>query len=431
MSRFSPLHLITPLVLLAACSDRPTGPLASTNLLPSTAASSAAKSDQELATITWERRAADLVKARAVSPIASARVYALVGLAQYAAVDDVDGRGNGDEKIALHEKTSVRRGAVGGASVQVMSYLFKLDIAGLEAQLAAEGAVGSADERAAFAQGVAAGRAMGDVVVARGKADGFANADGTAKVWDSSTLPSGATIWFMDADATPHVPAGFQFPFMRPYYLASADQFRPGPPPMSTAEAVSEVIAIVNARTPAQTAQAIALNLSNAPVGTITPLGDWDQIAMAAIASHNMDERAAAHVFALVNTATMDAVTGCWDAKFHYLVLRPWQVAPADLPNSKLVIGRPNHPSYPSGHSCVSAAAATVLERFFPENSDALEQHVFDNGMSRIYAGIHYRMDVESGQALGRAVADWAIKYDKENGLLAALLNGYRGNDDR
>ena len=428
MSRLTPLHLIAPLALLAACSDRPTGPLASADLLRSTVAAPAAKSDQELATIIWERKAADLVKARAVSPIASARVYALVGLAQYAAIDFVDARGNGDEKIALHEKTSVRRGAVGGASVQVMSYLFRLDIAALEAQLAAEGALGSAEERAAFARGVAAGRAMGDLVVARGKADGFANADGTAKVWDSSTLPSGTGIWFMDADATPHVPAGFQFPFMRPYYLTSASQFRPGPPPMSTAEAVAEVIAIVNARTAAQTAQAIALNLST---GSITPLGDWDQIAMAAIVSHNMDERAAAHVFALVNTATMDAVTGCWDAKFQYLVLRPWQVAPTDLPNSKLVIGRPNHPSYPSGHSCVSAAAATVLERFFPENADALEQHVLDNGMSRIYAGIHYRMDVEVGQALGRDVAGWAIQYDKTNGLLAALLPGYRGNDDR
>ena len=431
MSRVSLLHAVAALALLAACSERPTGPLASAGALTSMASAPAAKSDQELATIIWERKAADLVKARAVSPIASARAYAMVGLAQYAAVDFVDGRGNGDEKLALHEKTSVRRGAVGGASVQVMSYLFKLDIATLETQLAAEGAIGSADERAAFARGVAAGRTMGDVVVARGKADGFANADGSAKAWDSSTLPSGPTVWFMDADATPHVPAGFQFPFMRPYYLTSADQFRPGPPPTSIADAVAEVISIVNARTDAQAAQAIALNLSNAPVGTITPLGDWDQIAMAAVASHNMDERAAAHVFALVNTATMDAVTGCWDAKFAYLVQRPWQVAPADLPNSKLIIGRPNHPSYPSGHSCVSAAAATVLERFFPENTVALEQHVFDNGMSRIYAGIHYRMDVEVGQALGRAVADWAIQYDKTNGLLAALLNGYRGNDDR
>jgi hypothetical protein len=40
-------------------------------------------------------------------------------------------------------------------------------------------------------------------------------------------------------------------------------------------------------------------------------------------------------------------------------------------------------------------------------------------------------MDVEAGQGLGRSVAQWAIHYDNTNGLLAALLPGYRGNDDR
>jgi membrane-associated phospholipid phosphatase len=111
--------------------------------------------------------------------------------------------------------------------------------------------------------------------------------------------------------------------------------------------------------------------------------------------------------------------------------MRPWQVAPLDLPTSVLNIGRPNHPSYPSGHSCVSAAAATVLERFFPAQRAILEQQVEDNGMSRIYAGIHYRMDVEAGQQLGRSVARWAVGYDRMNGLLSAVLPGYRGNDDR
>ena len=81
--------------------------------------------------------------------------------------------------------------------------------------------------------------------------------------------------------------------------------------------------------------------------------------------------------------------------------------------------------------STTAAAGATALERFFPENSKSLEQQVVDNGMSRIYAGIHYRMDVEAGQRLGRSVAQWAIHYDNTNGLLAALLPGYRGNDDR
>jgi hypothetical protein len=228
----------------------------------------------------------------------------------------------------------------------------------------------------------------------------------------------------MDADATPHVPAGFQFPTMLPYFLNSQSQFRPPPPPADLTASVNEVIAIVNARTPAQADIARFWNLSN---GTVTALGYWDQQAATYINEFGLDEREAAHVLALVNSAASDAIIGCWDAKYYYLTLRPWMVAPADLPNTKLIIGRPNHPSYPSGHSCVSSAAATVLKEFFPGKSSTLDQQVEEAGMSRIYAGIHYRRDIEQGRTLGRSVAQWAITYDRSRGLLAAVFpNGAR-----
>jgi hypothetical protein len=71
----------------------------------------------------------------------------------------------------------------------------------------------------------------------------------------------------------------------------------------------------------------------------------------------------------------------------------------------------------------VSAAAADVLKAFFPEPEHvaALESLVIRNGMSRIYAGIHFRFDILAGQALGRSVAGAALAYDRANGLLAAV----------
>ena len=69
----------------------------------------------------------------------------------------------------------------------------------------------------------------------------------------------------------------------------------------------------------------------------------------------------------------------------------------------------------------MSGAAATVLTAFFPEHADAFHQRMIDNGNSRMYAGIHYRFDVEAGQALGRAVGEWALQYDEQRGLLAAV----------
>src|SRR6185503_7886412 len=101
---------------------------------------------------------------------------------------------------------------------------------------------------------------------------------------------------------------------------------------------------------------------------------------------------------------------------------RPWMMAPVALPNAKLIIGRPNHPSYPSGHSCVSAASGAVIKSFFPEQSAKIDAQVAEAGMSRIYAGIHYRFDVDQGQALGASVAQWAIQYDRQRGILAAVL---------
>ena len=64
----------------------------------------------------------------------------------------------------------------------------------------------------------------------------------------------------------------------------------------------------------------------------------------------------------------------------------------------------PNHPSYPS------ASEATQLEA-----------QVVEAGLSRIYGGIHYPFDIEAGQTLGRATAEWAMAYDRQHGLLAAV----------
>jgi membrane-associated phospholipid phosphatase len=163
-------------------------------------------------------------------------------------------------------------------------------------------------------------------------------------------------------------------------------------------------------------------NLSN---GTVTALGYWDERAAEYIAAGNFDERSASHIFALVNSAALDALIGCWDAKYYYMYLRPSMADPTitrvpGLPG--FPYGLPNHPSYPSGHSCVSASAARVLATYFPEHAATLNDQVAEAGRSRVVGGIHFPSDVSAGQALGRAVADWAMAYDQQpGGLLRAI----------
>jgi len=137
------------------------------------------------------------------------------------------------------------------------------------------------------------------------------------------------------------------------------------------------------------------------------------------IVESGLREREATHVFALLDAAMMDAAIGCWDAKLTYWFIRPPQADPA----IKLIpaIGLPNHPSYPSAHSCFSGAAAEMLSEFFPAKADSLDAMVNQAGLARIYAGIHYRFDVDAGQQLGRQVARFVRDADRSRGSSVAV----------
>ena len=73
-----------------------------------------------------------------------------------------------------------------------------------------------------------------------------------------------------------------------------------------------------------------------------------------------------------------DAQIGCWDAKETYWVIRPWQADHAITVAA--AVGKPNHPSYPSGHSCISSAAAAMLSQFFPAQRAQLDAMVIEAG---------------------------------------------------
>ncbi len=55
---------------------------------------------------------------------------------------------------------------------------------------------------------------------------------------------------------------------------------------------------------------------------------------------------------------------------------------------------------------------ATILATNFPAERERLDALAFEAGISRIYAGIHYRFDTTAGFALGRAIAAWALAHD-------------------
>jgi membrane-associated phospholipid phosphatase len=167
--------------------------------------------------------------------------------------------------------------------------------------------------------------------------------------------------------------------------------------------ALDEVYALSNPRTPEHLA--IALKWNKVPPNGPFTAGEWNRTADELIRSHHRTEAEAAQILAYANAAAFDAQIDCFVTKYTWWFRRPAQV------NSSITtaFATPNHPSYPSGHSCISSAFGSVLADAFPSEREGLDALVEEAGLSRIYAGIHYHFDVEAGQGVGRRAAAKAL----------------------
>ena len=78
--------------------------------------------------------------------------------------------------------------------------------------------------------------------------------------------------------------------------------------------------------------------------------------------------------------------------------------------------GLPNFPSFTSGHSTFSGAAATFLSYLFPEKANHYEAMAQEASNSRMYGAIHYRSDCEVGLQMGKAIGNNTIARSKTDG---------------
>ncbi|HEX9952385.1 MAG TPA: vanadium-dependent haloperoxidase [Rubricoccaceae bacterium] len=323
------------------------------------------------------------------------RLAALLGAAQYRAALD-----------ASRDGASVRA-AVAAASAALLADLFRspeCDAAVWRAFAADVLAARRQDGRTAADRGEALGRMCATRVAAH------ARTDRSDAAW-TGTVPVGAGRW---TSAPGQAPRGAAMPGWRPWLLDSAAQVRPPPPPdldsPTFAAALAEVRQIARDRTPEQTA--IARRWANEPV--------TERFVADEIVRHGLSEAEAARVYGLFAVASWDAFIACWDAKYTYWLLRPYQ---ADTTVGEVAgVGHPNHPSYPSGHACGSGVAETMLTALFPDDAPAIAAITDEGRMSRLYGSVHYRFDNDAGRALGRAVAERALAAERDGRLLRVAL---------
>ncbi len=358
---------------------------------------------------TLERNASTLVGGRNMATLHAAVYDATIAAwdSKYAYVRPRPSKFDPTLKTAIPNPDSPaypsEHAVTAGAASTVLAYLFP-DEAQRFNDLATEAAYAFVQAGVQYPSdskaGLELGRKVAEVVIARAKADG------SDAQWTGS-VPTDAGKWTGEKPALPALGT------WKTWVLKRGDELRPPPPPLyGSPEMMTELQAVqAFTRTPKSNALAMFWEYG---AGGLRNFAFWNDQASKKLFEYGVVDNPpdAARVYALTSIAYYDAGVACWDAKYTYWAMRPFQ---AD-PNFKPLFTTPNHPSYPSAHSCLSSAAGGVLAHLFPRDASAFKTLVGESGDSRIWGGIHFPIDVKVGQELGGAVAQKVIEHAESDG---------------
>src|SRR5439155_18439581 len=183
--------------------------------------------------------------------------------------------------------------AVGGASAAVLNAFFPLDVGTIEgylhADLAAPGWPGEKNTDAGAGETI--GRAVGAAVLALAATDNYL-------VSSPGVPPVGPGYWVSSPAAIVRSLYG-----ARPFFLATSNQLRPGPPPAFGSPAFLTALAEIRTISDTRTAEQIAIAQSYAWATGPFTTGSLNLIADQLIVDHHRTEREAARILADANAA--------------------------------------------------------------------------------------------------------------------------------
>ncbi len=309
---------------------------------------------------------------------------------------------------------------VEGASVEMLKLLFPGDQDFVQ-QKAEEHKrariLAGANVRSDLEAGEALGKAVAQKFVTRARADRAGAAAGNQVGWsklETDCIARGEKPWY-SLESPKRPPMLPMYGVVRAFLFDSltAISLRPGPPPATGSGKMQQETDEALEYTKNDTREHYRIVHYWADgVGTSTPPGHWNAIAAEDFITKNFSEVRWARNLALLNMAEMDAAIVCWDTKYFYFNPRPTQNNPA----IKTLTGIPNFPSYISGHSTFSGAAAAVLSYIVPEKAEKYNAMALEASNSRMYAGIHYRADCAVGLQVGASVGKFAVERGKIDG---------------
>jgi membrane-associated phospholipid phosphatase len=310
---------------------------------------------------------------------------------------EVDGSLTTLIEVANSPSYPAEHAVAAGAASTILSYLFPdhaADFAAKAEAAAQSRLLAGVNYPSDVEAGLELGRAVAEQVIAR------AMADGSDAVWDG-VMPTGAGYWTGENPIQPNSGS------WETWVLTSGDQLRPPPPPAYDSEQMQLELTALKTFTPTLPTT-MAAYFWQSPRGALAyTYGTANRLLFENGLDANPPQ--AARIYAALAVAQYDGFVACYDAKYTYWSMRPFQVDPEFKP----LFPTPNHPSYPSAHSCQSGATATVLSDFFPADAAALMTTLEEIGNSRMWAGIHFQSDIDAGLALGKGVGQLVVEKAK------------------
>lgn len=231
---------------------------------------------------------------------------------------------------------------------------------------------------------------------------------------------------------------------LRPFVMSAANAFAPPPPPAFDAKKNSTFYTEANevytiGKNLTEEEKNIAVFWDDNPNVSVvqghlmysakkmTPGGHWIAIARTVLKQKNADLIKSAETYMATAVCLADGFISCWDEKYRSVLLRPETYINTYIdPKWQPFIQTPPFPEYTSGHSTISASAASALTHLWGDNfafTDSTElefslpvrsftsfhQASREAGLSRMYGGIHYRSGFEAGLEQGKKVGSFIM----------------------
>jgi hypothetical protein len=378
--------------------------------------------------LDWNRITAEAITAHNgyFDPFTASRTLAMVHIAIHDAINSVQPSYETYHRDLPRDRKADRIAAAAASAHGVLLAEFPDQAVTLDAHLA--NSLAQVKGNDARQRGVALGEAVASIVVADRTGDG-------SEIFGSYT--SGG----QPGDYEPTAPFFIAFRpawgEVKPFALASGDQFRVSPPPaLGSAQYAIEYDEVKSkgridstTRTADETEYA-AFWYELADVG-------WNRVARTVTVSQGLRLAPAARLFALVNMAMADAYIAGVESKYHYAFWRPITAIPAGDTDGNLLtapdagwepfLPTPPVPDHPSTHSAVGDAGARVLAHLLGDATSftmtstsaivegstrsfsSFSQAANENADSRVMAGLHFRSACDDGQALGREIGDFTV----------------------